>query len=792
MNPFKSTWPIENRSEWIGDQKIFDELDSCISQKVNAFVVGVEGSGKTSLLKCFFTFEYKKKMALQNRILIYNADLSTRKDGEDVCIYLADQLRNAVGRLLRESAELDKIMDDLDGIKSNSGETRLQQMIEALHEYYHYFVVLIMDRFEMFTSSSSITIEHHEKLRSLIESRMLQCIVATNYDLSKDSLPADVKGSYLMQKFTTRLLVSPFSEEDTKSFIDQKQRDSDIKLDEQAILTLFGLSGGIPLILETAAEYFYDDMESHDGVMEEKRAIKAAYEACVPIMAGWCKCFTPAQVEVLKLIVSQDGAEQGLVSRDFAGEQSDLRNAVAALKARGILRQIVYTDNFGNVRKGGDYNVSVNSLLFQHFCREGRMEKAVEQNSLSLSATAEEAPVTQVINNYNFYEGSKANMPGSQDHSQTIHADQVQINQGISPSQLISLLGSYGDSRQMFAEQLFRQLSQNFTQGSLPMVADVEVDEDQDLIDVTPAELQTLDNRFKEARIRCRTNLTDQMLELQSERCQFYIKLSVIVEDALNVPGFTMDDYSPQLVLYGKALEQALRDNLFELFHREPVLSVYDTYAHMDNSASSDVFKNKTAGETYIGNYAFLIAEKAAHLGTLCSSNNICLEGGGLPPSWSNWWDQLQRDIHGARRIRNLADHADEVSPDGTKLDAMCNLLFGDENNSGIFERTVVGRRLLTELIPPAIPMDIVHQLVGNECRMRCTRLKQNGGIRGVTCEGGYAVNVSPRKVQKYRDTISEQDFLPEGVIYRVKILEFKTQNGSEFFSAEMIGVDVS
>ena len=426
----------------------------------------------------------------------------------------------------------------------------------------------------------------------------------------------------------------------------------------------------------------------------------------------------------------------------------------------------------------------------------------------------EEAP--QIIHNYHFYEGSKANFPGSQDHSQIIHAENVQINQGITASQILSLLRESGDSRQLFAQKLAEQVQKSIFQDMLPrltrgegvgeeefaqqydeeyaraggcLIGEVQVDEEADLLDVAQEELETLDLRFEEARRRCRANVTDALLEQQSERCQFYIKLSVVVEDALNFPGaFQMNDFSPQLVLYGKTLEQSLRDNLYELFHQEERLSIYNTHSHSEDAGSPEAFKNKTLEQTYIGNYAFLIGYKKDYLGSLCMTHQVFYKGIDSRQAWSLWWNKLQLDIHSARKIRNLTDHADEISPDREKLDSMCGLLFGNGEEVGILDRIRVGRFLTAKLFPPRISEEAIEELVGCTCEMKCTHLKSNGGMKGELCEGGYAVNISPRKAKRYRDSLSGQNFEPEGEVFSVKLLEYKSQNGIEFFSGEITG----
>ncbi len=201
MNPFASRWPLESRQDWAGCDRAFEQLQEYISQRVNVCVLGPQGSGKSSLLNCFFSFPVRRRMAAEQHILVCRADLSPTADGEEMCQYLYDQLVYGVRRLLAGSSLQTELLAELEIIQSHAALTRLQQTIEMLHDY-GYFILLVMDNFETFTSSPTITMNHHEVFRSLIEGGRLQCVVATDYDLSRDSLPADVRGSYFLQKFT--------------------------------------------------------------------------------------------------------------------------------------------------------------------------------------------------------------------------------------------------------------------------------------------------------------------------------------------------------------------------------------------------------------------------------------------------------------------------------------------------------------------------------------------------------------------------------------------------------------
>ncbi len=826
MNPFMSRFPVESREEWFGSQQYFEELEACIEQKVNTVILGVQGSGKTSLLRTMFSFDYCERLAAERKILACEADLSAQQDGNAICHYLAERILEEAELYLEDSEKKAAMLRELRAVTGDSGQSRLSKMITRLHRKYGYFVVLLMNHFERFTTSPRVTMEHHEVLRSLIEDRMLQCIAATNYDLSQDSLPPNMPGSYLMQKFTRPIRMLPLAWEDAAALLRHRQEKAEWQMPEKLMEVLYSLSGGIPWVLEAAAEQIYDNRLKHEGKLEIQEAKDAIFDACLPVFKSWCKYLTGDQARVIRMLAEPAENSSACASRDFTGEQANVLNAAAALKNRGLLRQAEYITRSGERRKGPDYELQFNCLLFQRFCREGLAEKAAAENPFEKMRrqAAEQASREKELLQHDStmrqleeeekrvrIEQARKEPSATGGDTYNIYVDQRQV---ISPGQLLDLLELAGDSRQLFAERLSGVLRKNFSAPALPvlsgpeelpeaalaqkmdelwdeagrqMLQDVQVDEEQDLVDVTPAELQTLDVRFQEARNRCRPGLTDAMLEAQSERCQFYLKLSVVVEDALELPGVRMEDYSPQLVFYGKALEQALRDNLYELFHRDPELSIYNPVTHVDAPDSAEAFRNKPAGKTLMGNYEYLIAGKKERLEALCLSHPVQPQGEPAPESWKGWWEQLRRAICRAREIRNLMGHADELSPNREKLDQMCGLLLGDGAGRGILDRVTVGRQLTQLLVPREIPRQTAGQLVGTVCQMECTARKTNGGLRGITCEGGYAVNISPRMVRKFRLDTAAQGEVLVGRIFWVRILECKVQDSREFFSAELV-----
>ena len=816
MNPFMGRAPVESREDWFGSQRYFDELNSCIAQRANTVVLGVQGSGKTSLLRTMFSFDYCTRLAGEKKILICEADLSLEKDGDAICRYLEEQIREVAQFYLDDSERKETMLQETKRGEGGSSRSRLSRTITLLHRKYGYFIVLLIDHFERFTTSPMVTMEHHEVLRSLIEDGMLQCIVATDYDLSLDSLPPHMPGSYLLQKFTKSLRMQPLPQEAAVALLQRRQEGAEYQLPVELLETLFQLSGGIPWVLKATAEQVYANMEENRGTLKMPVAKEAIYQACLPLFQSWCKYLTGKQAEAVRIVADQAEDNAHYAGKDFTGSQSDLLSAVNVLKNRGILRQTEYLTQSGAVRMGPDYELQLNSLLFQRFCREGLAGEAARENPFEKKRREirEQEEREEKIREH---EDAMRVLEEQAGVEKVKQAQRGGFGSGgatiIQVVQILGMLQETGRSRQTFAEQLSTALRKPFSLGAVPalpvdpamseeeiaqrsdeavdqigrqLVQEVEVDEEHDLVNVSPAELRTLDMRFQEARRR-RAGLTDEMLEAQSERCQFYLKLSVVVEDALELPGLQMEDYSPQLVLYGKALEQSLRDNLYELFHRDAELSVYSPVCHAEDPEAPDAFCNKPAENTLIGNYEYLIAGKKDRLGALCEKYPDLLQAKPEPGSWSEWWRQLHDDIDTARRIRNLMGHADENSPTREKLDQMCGLLMGEPRNKGILDRITVGKRLAEQIFPQDIPPQAIFRMVGAVCEMECTARKANGGLRGETCEGRYPVNISPRKVQGYRGESLSQGVTLVGKTLRVRILEYKVQDGREFFSAELV-----
>lgn len=235
--------------------------------------------------------------------------------------------------------------------------------------------------------------------------------------------------------------------------------------------------------------------------------------------------------------------------------------------------------------------------------------------------------------------------------------------------------------------------------------------------------LQTLDELFREAQqYEDFSRLDREVLESMTPACQVYVKMGVVIQDKLRfMEELTSEgmDFSAQLVFYGKALEQDLKDCFFDLFHSHSSLNDFRTNVFSPDPAKRGekltFAQLSSKDQTCIGTYWNLIRTKEKDLAGLCG-------GAGRKPEErldEFWWKELSINLQQAGLIRSLADHAgkeakwnprnwlrgparlvDEQigrfeSPGKESMDLMLTLLFGgsvrgggrDQPIEGVFQR---------------------------------------------------------------------------------------------------------
>ena len=773
------------------------ELESNFSGSsvLSSRYISPRGTGKTALINTFFTPEKCQELAQQHklvRICQFSGD-DMRTDAE-VFVRLIGAVKDSLENMDPDSPEYERLCAELEKMEAkkpdyardaNEGESVLKDMLKYLKRR-RYSVTLILDEFHQLACARHLADSTFSKMASLAQNdKLISYIVASDYD---DTVGSD---TYYVSQFSrifggepTHLtgITSAKGKQALTELIRKKlAMCEDISFTQEELDTVYKLTGGIPEMIRLTLRDLFEVKQEQPDPMTEEQITPYALSACTKLMEKWVQYFGDNEWETMHAVLT--AVKFADVTKILAQEQDER----TSLEYAGLIIKQTRAQEYHPI-----------CPLFALYVQGEYARRQAREMLPAVSAEpAREATVTHVYN----YNGCTL-VTNSGDG--TVSVAQNHLHQGVSVSEILTLLeAGRGDTRELFASNLAGSLRSRLQQHSLPqlspadfaseaefdqaydkafaeysqnVVEDVQVDEEQELV-VTPAQLQTLEERFAQARSRYRANLTDEMLAAQSERCRFYLKLSVIVEDALELPGIQMDDYSPQLVLYGKALEQSLRDHFYPLFRKEPVLRAYDTH---HKNQFSNTFGAKTETDTNIGDYAHMIGDQQGYLANLCQSHIP-----GASGTASDWWNQLKLDIHEARKIRNLSDHANPVSPTRQDLDEMCGYLLGTSPETSILHRNLLGTQLFMKMFPPTITFAVRQSLMQQTCTMKCQTVKTQGNLQGILCNGGYQVKVSKTRAKAFRDANDCDGVDLTGRELLVRIIDCDKDN--TYFSAEIL-----
>jgi len=373
INPFAETAGTD-RIEY---EQYLTDLKSCIDDKIQTVLLGVEGSGKTILLNSLLRASYRKKVfeetnTLIAELVVFNEDAPPEKIYTLLCNAIDNALRNlelqekGIFSLASYADPKEKFTAWLSNIKNKD-----------------YRVVFLIDTFEEFASSPKITEDHHDCLREA--AKTAQFILATDYDLNKDSLPPGIWNSFFIQLFSGgEITIESFSEAEAQRFLAQKTRNKPYQFSPALVNTLYQVSGGIPYILREAACLAYEhiahgkaeaDLRLREALLgaEAQKADKSVFHR----FKKWCRMLTPQQIQVLHNLATGATAryQQGMV-------EEDLHAAASALQKRGLLRWWTETLPDGRTIVDPDRYV-ICCRLYNSFCRERAwLENAAAQNPL--------------------------------------------------------------------------------------------------------------------------------------------------------------------------------------------------------------------------------------------------------------------------------------------------------------------------------------------------------------------------------------------------------------------------
>ncbi len=359
MNPFSgNAMAIESLSSLLNRDQTIEKLKERIEREpTQTVIMGVKGCGKSSILKSLFDAKYRIEKAKENILISSVTEFPEEADSEKIYDHFTAMVTNSIQILSRcGEGELKKeIAEHINSLESHTPSRRFESVVNSLHDIYGFRIVMVIDNFEKFTTSSVVTNDHHEVLLNLLDKS--QYIVATNFDLNQTSLPEKVAGSHFITRFAgNEITVEGWSKLQTVEFLTEKLKDNEIQFSDNLKKEIYLQSGGIPTLINATADLAYNELFSNpdEGLISfdkllENNLVKKHFEL-------WSALLTDAEVETL-YNMSND------IDNVSVGAQEPLSR-------RGILKKN---------NRNGSYSFSCE--LYKSFCKN-------KQNLISAAATS--------------------------------------------------------------------------------------------------------------------------------------------------------------------------------------------------------------------------------------------------------------------------------------------------------------------------------------------------------------------------------------------------------------------
>lgn len=374
MNPFEpNRMPIDDFSDLLYREAEVAEIRNRVECRRQTVLLGVEGVGKTSLLRSAFDRDYRIKKAKEGVLISPVTEFDSNLNDEEIYHHFAGMIINSAKILSQcnEREKMNEIIGECEKLRNeaNTAQEFFQNVVCSISDY-DYKIVMVVDNFELFTSSGKVTIKHHETLRKLLN--FIQFIVATNYDLSKDSIAPGAVSSFFLNAFAgNEITLKGWSKENAESYIHKKLGNDSFSFSSDLIDLIYDATGGVPTLLNIAAHFAYNYIsknDSEEGIILRKPLYEM--EMVQRLFSRWCKMFTPEQIDAVKHFF--DG------TYDNELDQTNLK----ALRSRGMLKKRSIVDKNGNeIVYDREYQFCAS--LCAYFCKcEGNMETAASKNPL--------------------------------------------------------------------------------------------------------------------------------------------------------------------------------------------------------------------------------------------------------------------------------------------------------------------------------------------------------------------------------------------------------------------------
>ena len=714
----------------------------------NSLISGPMGLGKTTMIQDYFNRERCQTLAREKKILVQPCYFMGSQLVRDVDVFLAltDAINASLSNLERDGADHRRLSAAFEEIRSNpkyaNAKSEYQvglQLLEALTWRLRdegYSVTLILYRFQQLTCSEACATETFSAMAYLAQQGLISYIVVTdfsirvgtkNYVLSSFEriLPEPLIPDGVTGKKATAALQSAI-----KSMLASWEEDEDepIQFTDEELAELWKLTAGIPGLLQRSLKALYRCRKEEAGALTGERLQCVALASCRDLMRQWTKHLDKPYWDTLKAIL--DSGRDADITKALPREK-DRR---AELKDSGLIVRNESTQTWWMIcplfelylREELERPQSLEDQL-EDYMKLGK-ECAGDGVTLHLELhQAGEQTINQVRGDY-LADGA------------TKHEQNLQINAGlISAEEFLNRLGignlvlggNSGQPALTQEEKLdnYLRLNQRLHQSAEGAVQMLDTGDEQEndhrldlliaqtgqeiLPDVDPDTLKGscltgIEQRFAaiRAEMGLEEELNDRMMQSLSPLCRFYVEAALVVEDHMESIMFMLQDYSTHLVMYGKCLEQSLRDSLFLMLKTHRDFCDYNTYLHRNTPGDSRTFgAMRSETNAMLGAFCYMLNERKHQFGALCAQYGVAVPGVVDDPmperDWGQWWRDFAQKVRAAKNIRNRV-HAGGKSPTKGDLDDLRRNTFGMD---GVLYLSQVGRALSSKLEIDAQPV---------------------------------------------------------------------------------------
>ncbi len=398
--------------------KVQDYILGHSSIPENVALLGVKGVGKSAVIKNAFCKANIKKYFDTNRILVKFVSISDTTDSmKGFYSYLYSSVFEAIDYIesydkhfydalaIQILDSKNKILERCVEIDDATMESVLNKTIDIVKEQ-NLHLLFVIDDFERFADSSNLKKAQYKYLRELANSKRISLFITTGQDLTKVS--EEMKGSGFENIFYYEELRG-LKLQDVEDWIFEVTDQTNIEFSDELIEWIESISGGIPAIIEEAAEMSYS-LLSRNILFNDETYKNQLYSIVYPLLEKWWQYTDAIEHHIFKDVIENRSISS--INRDCLIKKGYLNQDiddnvffVTPLFKKFVLEKISNTKQEDLTQSSNEMDIFKNLLQDIVKKANGSIEAKIEKIDTRISGISEQLStlITEVPSRDNFY-----------------------------------------------------------------------------------------------------------------------------------------------------------------------------------------------------------------------------------------------------------------------------------------------------------------------------------------------------------------------------------------------------